>query len=363
MEEWDVNATNVLLICCCRRVCDSCAKKCRGEPCPLCRLPCPEDKAEQLARLRRHVENDVPEAINHLGNLYRDGLFSFARSDKKAARIYKRAVELGDVEAMVNLGVLYNKPTFIKRDRKKAKQLYRAAAERGDVLGMLNLAEMIQFEPGGDLDEAKRWFERAVAGGLKDAKNGLEHLLMAPAPPTDVELRFKIGDSVECCTGTSWSSGNIVALWYRHATLPAGIYMPYQIELEDGELIYAPRDSDDCIRARLRFAIGTEVEVFSQDSDHDEPGPDELVPGSWAAGKVIDTWVNFEPAEHERARARENHLDEEELCAKYEVEYEEGNCGFVLYDDDLSIRLPPSSQETSEADVLRMYHSLGLSHS
>lgn len=282
---------------------------------------------------------------------------------KKAARIYKRAVELGDVEAMVNLGVLYNKPTFIKRDRKKAKQLYRAAAERGDVLGMLNLAEMIQFEPGGDLDEAKRWFERAVAGGLKDAKNGLEHLLMAPAPPTDVELRFKIGDSVECCTGTSWSSGNIVALWYRHATLPAGIYMPYQIELEDGELIYAPRDSDDCIRARLRFAIGTEVEVFSQDSDHDEPGPDELVPGSWAAGKVIDTWVNFEPAEHERARARENHLDEEELCAKYEVEYEEGNCGFVLYDDDLSIRLPPSSQETSEADVLRMYHSLGLSHS
>ena len=290
-------------------------------------MACPKDKAEQLARLRRHVENDVPEAINHLGNLYRDGLFGFARSDKKAARIYKRAVELGDVEAMVNLGVLYEKPTFIKRDRNKAKQLYRSAAERGDVLGMLNLAEMIQFEPGGDLDEAKRWFERAVARGLKGAKNGLEHLLMATAPPTDVELRFKIGDSVECYTGTSWSSGNIVALWYRHASLPAGIYMPYQIEMEDGELIYAPRDSDDCIRARLRFAIGTEVEfkVVYNDPD-DAAGPDALTPGEWIAGTVFNTWVEGRNAQGEQE------------CVPYVVEFGNGSWWWEYSDDDNSIR-------------------------
>ena len=98
-----MNAKNVLRICCCRTVCRSCEDKI-GNACPLCRIPCPKTNAELLAQIRRHVENEVPEAISFLGSAYHHGLYGLVKSAKKAAKIYRRAVELGDVDAMVFLG-------------------------------------------------------------------------------------------------------------------------------------------------------------------------------------------------------------------------------------------------------------------
>ncbi|KAH8053642.1 hypothetical protein JL722_9491 [Aureococcus anophagefferens] len=86
-----------------------------------------KDDAEQLARLRRHVENEVPEAITHLGIAYSEGRFGLVKSDKKAAKIYRRAVELGDVTAMNCLGLLYENGSGVKLDKKKAERLYRMA--------------------------------------------------------------------------------------------------------------------------------------------------------------------------------------------------------------------------------------------
>ena len=119
LEEWDVNAANVFRVCCCRRVCQSCEDKIRLEACPLCRLPRAESDAENLARLRRHVENEVPEAIAFLGIAYRRGLLGLVKSDKKAAKIWKRAVELGDINAMIDLGKLYWEESGVKLDKKK----------------------------------------------------------------------------------------------------------------------------------------------------------------------------------------------------------------------------------------------------
>ena len=102
-----MNETGMLRICCCRTVCRSCEDKIGTDACPFYRLPCPEDSAEQLARLRRHVENEVPEAIKHLASCYAVGSMGLVQSYKKAAKLYKRAAELGNTEAMVNLGWLY----------------------------------------------------------------------------------------------------------------------------------------------------------------------------------------------------------------------------------------------------------------
>ena len=38
-------------------------------------------------------------------------------------------------------------------------------------------------------------------------------------------------------------------LYRDDAMMPPGMVAPYQIELDDGELIYAPVDSNECIRA------------------------------------------------------------------------------------------------------------------
>ena len=162
--------------------------------------------------LRRHVENDVPEAIVHLAECYRDGKMGLVKSAKKAAKIYKRAVELGSVDAMVALGLLYERGDGVKLDKKKAEQLLRLAADRGDAQAQLHLADLIfqnnDVDPeafqylklsaeqgltgaegmlglyyvrgfggvGVDLEEARRWTARAAAKGNEQAKKLLARI-------------------------------------------------------------------------------------------------------------------------------------------------------------------------------------------
>ncbi|KAK7241134.1 hypothetical protein SO694_0005206 [Aureococcus anophagefferens] len=139
LEEWDVNEKNLLSVCCCRKFCRSCEDKIGTGACPFCRIPYAETDAEDLARLRRHVENEVPEAIAMLGDAYRKGWHGLVKSDKKAAKIYRRAVELGSVDAMVSLGGMYATGSGVKLDKKKAARLYRMAADRGNAVAQSNL--------------------------------------------------------------------------------------------------------------------------------------------------------------------------------------------------------------------------------
>ena len=61
-------------------------------------------------------------------------------------------------------------------------------------------------------------------------------------------LRFAIGDKVQCKTGAGWSKGTVVQLMWRGPGMPPGMVAPYQVELESGDLIYAPHDDDQLIR-------------------------------------------------------------------------------------------------------------------
>ena len=70
----------------------------------------------------------------------------------------------------------------------------------------------------------------------------------------EAPLRFALGDRVRCRTGArSWDAGLIVALEYRENDWPAEIHVPYQIELDNGQLIFAPQDDDHLIRAERDF--------------------------------------------------------------------------------------------------------------
>jgi TPR repeat protein len=210
MEEWDVNTPSVFRSCCCRHVCRSCQDKIGFSACPLCRMPCPKTNAELLARLRCHVENEVPEAITHLGNVYRGGRMGLVKSDKKAVKIYRRGVELGDVDAMAFLGEMYREGLGVKLDNKKAERLFRAAADRGHAVAQDKLAFLLDAEKKHeeafryyalaadqgytyaetnlgccyrdgegtevDLGKARYWFERAAAKGHETAINALADL-------------------------------------------------------------------------------------------------------------------------------------------------------------------------------------------
>ena len=173
LEEWDVNAPGMLRVCCCRKVCRSCADKIGTGACPLCRLPCPETEAEALAQLRRHVENEVPEAIVHLGHAYRDGIHGIAINAKKAAKLYKRAAELGNVEAVGCLGALYIQgPPGVKLDKRKGMHFLRMSADGGYAKGQHALALLLP--KGGE--EQLRYVKLAAEQGLTNAEYSLGFL-------------------------------------------------------------------------------------------------------------------------------------------------------------------------------------------
>ena len=287
MEKWDVNESTTLRICCCRKICSSCEDKLVDmESCPLCRAPFLNER-EELVALRRHVENGVPEAMNYLANSYRDGEFGFAPSAKKAAKLFKRAVALGNVDAMVSLGALYDGGVRIEWDWKKAMQLWQMASDRGSATGQHNLGLMLRAH--GEYDKAITYLELAKGQGREGAAEDLERVKLAPRPPKDVKLRFAIGDAVECATGQrDWTAGTVVALWYHEEDflnhMPAGFLAPYQIRaLDDRRLIWAPEDQQDVIRARLRFTVGDAVECCCE---NEETGDD-----LWVAGEVKGTWL------------------------------------------------------------------------
>lgn len=68
-----------------------------------------------------------------------------------------------------------------------------------------------------------------------------------PGPvPTD-KLTYKVGDHVICKTD-KWVEGIITQLWYREELWETGRYAPYQVLLENYQLIWVPRDSEIFIK-------------------------------------------------------------------------------------------------------------------
>ena len=63
------------------------------------------------------------------------------------------------------------------------------------------------------------------------------------------QLRFKVGSRVKCGVDEGrWASGTVIQLWYTEEGFAQDFYAPYQVELDEGRLIFAPEDSDRCIR-------------------------------------------------------------------------------------------------------------------
>lgn len=81
-----------------------------------------------------------------------------------------------------------------------------------------------------------------------------EDLEWPPLPeagePPDVALRLAVGARVECRVGaTRWAAGTVIKQWYRERGWPTGHFAPYQIELDMGKKIFAPKDDEAVIRA------------------------------------------------------------------------------------------------------------------
>ena len=131
-------------------------------------MPLPKNDAETLARLRVHAESDVPEAIARLGRAYCNGLYGLVKSSAKAARLFKRAVELESVDATLRLGHMYEHGYGVEQDAKKADELYRVAADRG--LADAQNLYMKFLQNNGRKEEAFRYNMMAAQQGHTESE-------------------------------------------------------------------------------------------------------------------------------------------------------------------------------------------------
>ena len=85
-----------------------------------------------------------------------------------------------------------------------------------------------------------------VLGHAHPVTRSLEKLMWDALPVP----RFQVGARVECCfRGAEFLKGTVVQHHYNGGEWDFGVFAPYQVELDNGGLVFALEDDDDCIRA------------------------------------------------------------------------------------------------------------------
>lgn len=186
-----------------------------------------------------------------------------------------------------------------------------------------------------------------------------------PQPMPSRMFRFAIGTRVECNLGIHWERGTVMRLNYQ---VDGGAYMPYQVRLDSGNMIYAPEDDDSVIRREgtmqltdpaLRFGVGDRVECVSDSGDGSR---------RWYAGAIVGLHYH-EPRFGEGK------------TAPYQVKLDEGGrLIFVTIDNDEAIRreagasgiLPAAAQKAASVSksskisktqlASRRTKTIGVSH-
>ena len=129
-------------------------------------------KAFQLFKKAADLGN--VEALNNLGYMYFRGE-GIPKDYKKACELYEQAAVNGSVLAANNLGSMYRDGNGVAQDYKKAFELYEQAAEQDSGWAMYNLGLMYSNGMGmrADYLKAVELYEKAADLGVSDALNNL----------------------------------------------------------------------------------------------------------------------------------------------------------------------------------------------
>jgi len=124
---------------------------------------------------QKDPEDGDKEALFNRGwNLY-NGKNGEQRDYGAAARLYRKAADLGHYSAMVNLGYCYENGHGVPKNYFEAVKLYKVAANNNETQGMTNLGYMYESGQGIEksLPEAVKWYKKAAENG---SLNGMANL-------------------------------------------------------------------------------------------------------------------------------------------------------------------------------------------
>ncbi len=136
-----------------------------------------QDKVEAARLYRKAGDLGDLSALYNLGLMYENGE-GITQDKAEAARLYRRAADRGHAAAFSNLGVLYENGDGVEQSKAEAIKLYRKAADLGNAIGMTNLAYMYETGDGiaQNKSEAARLYRKAADLGYARAVNNLGHL-------------------------------------------------------------------------------------------------------------------------------------------------------------------------------------------
>ena len=94
----------------------------------------------------------------------------------KAAELYKKACDGGNMSGCFNLGIMYASGNGVEKNFGKAAELFKKACNGGDMLGCSNLGFMYAHGNGveKDLGKAVELYKKACDGGNMHGCRGLD---------------------------------------------------------------------------------------------------------------------------------------------------------------------------------------------
>lgn len=126
-----------------------------------------------------YLSYDQRRVCYELGNRYFYGSDNTRKDEAQAFEYYAIAADAGESGAQYAAGRCYENGNGVQKDEKAAFDRYKKAAANGNADAMNALGIFYQYGKGGestDYREAKRLYEKAVAGGNAEAKRNLERI-------------------------------------------------------------------------------------------------------------------------------------------------------------------------------------------
>lgn len=136
-------------------------------------LGVPQDDRQAALWLQKSAEQGNLNAEVELGVV-----FSKMQDFAQAMIWYRKAADEGSARAEYNLAVVYEDGEGVPKDIAQAMAWYRKAADHGDVLAESNLGVAYEHGVGvpQDFSQAAAWYRKAAEEGLAEAQYGLGSL-------------------------------------------------------------------------------------------------------------------------------------------------------------------------------------------
>ncbi|AYV83168.1 MAG: hypothetical protein Hyperionvirus4_133 [Hyperionvirus sp.] len=123
-------------------------------------LGCIQDKKKAFKWLLKSLDKKYSHACHELGVFYKNAYLETKTGSQEIIKTYEKGAELGNIEAMLELGDLYQKGVYTEKDEKLALKWYHEAANNKNHTALTKIGEI--YEDQKNIDQAIKYFARSL---------------------------------------------------------------------------------------------------------------------------------------------------------------------------------------------------------